>query len=147
MDEVDSILIDESRTPLIISNAARDSEDLYRTFAQLAENLVKDVDYTVDEKQHAIAMTEAGIAKAETKLKVPSLYTAENMKLVHHLETAVKAKALYIKEKQYVVVRDNEVIIVDEFTGRMQPGRRWSDGLHQAVEAKREWRCRRNLAQ
>lgn len=135
VDEVDSILIDESRTPLIISNAARDSEDLYRTFAQLAENLVKDVDYTVDEKQHAIAMTEAGIAKAETKLKVPSLYTAENMKLVHHLETAVKAKALYIKEKQYVV-RDNEVIIVDEFTGRMQPGRRWSDGLHQAVEAK-----------
>jgi preprotein translocase subunit SecA len=135
VDEVDSILIDESRTPLIISNAARDSEDLYRVFAQLAENMVKDVDYTVDEKQRAIAMTDSGIAKAESKLKVPSLYTAENMKLVHHLETAVKAKALYVREKEYVV-KDNEVIIVDEFTGRMQPGRRWSDGLHQAVEAK-----------
>lgn len=135
VDEVDSILIDESRTPLIISNQAQDSENIYTNFAQIAERLQPEVDYLVDEKDRAIRMTEEGIAKVEKILKVPSLYTAENTKLVHHLETAVRAKALFIREKEYVI-KDGEVIIVDEFTGRMQPGRRWSDGLHQAVEAK-----------
>ncbi len=135
VDEVDSILIDESRTPLIISNSSRESESLYKTFATLAEKMTVDEDYVVDEKDRAIRMTEAGISKAERSLKVASLYTAENVKLIHHLETAVKAKALFIIEKEYVI-KDGEVIIVDEFTGRMQPGRRWSDGLHQAVEAK-----------
>jgi preprotein translocase subunit SecA len=135
VDEVDSILIDESRTPLIISNSSRESEQLYTTFAKLAEKMILDVDYKVDEKQRAVQVTEEGITKAERSLGVSSLYTAENVKLIHHLETAVKAKALFIIEKEYVV-KDGEIIIVDEFTGRMQPGRRWSDGLHQAVEAK-----------
>ncbi len=135
VDEVDSILIDESRTPLIISNSSKESEQLYTTFAKLAEKMEVGVDYTVDEKQRAIQMTETGITKAERSLGLSSLYTAENVKLIHHLETAVKAKALFIIEKEYVI-KDGEVIIVDEFTGRMQPGRRWSDGLHQAVEAK-----------
>ncbi len=135
VDEVDSILIDESRTPLIISNSAQDSGNVYATFARLAENLIENQDYTVDEKQRAVMIKESGIEKAEKALKIPSLYTAENMATVHHLETAVRAKALFIKEKEYVI-KDGEVIIVDEFTGRMQPGRRWSDGLHQAVEAK-----------
>ena len=135
VDEVDSILIDESRTPLIISNSSRESEQLYTTFAKLAEKMEVGADYTVDEKQRAIQMTETGITKAERSLGLSSLYTAENVKLIHHLETAVKAKALFIIEKEYVI-KDGEVIIVDEFTGRMQPGRRWSDGLHQAVEAK-----------
>jgi preprotein translocase subunit SecA len=135
VDEVDSILIDESRTPLIISNSSHESENLYKTFAQIAEKLTPEIDYIVVEKDRAIRMTEEGIGKAERMLKIPSLYTSENMKLVHHLETAVRAKSLFIKEKEYVI-KDGEVIIVDEFTGRMQPGRRWSDGLHQAVEAK-----------
>ncbi len=135
VDEVDSILIDESRTPLIISNSSRESEQLYTTFAKLAEKMTLDVDYKVDEKQRAVQITEDGITKAERSLGVSSLYTAENVKLIHHLETAVRAKALFTIEKEYVV-KDGEVIIVDEFTGRMQPGRRWSDGLHQAVEAK-----------
>lgn len=135
VDEIDSILIDESRTPLIISAPAQESEVLYNTFAKLAETMMLDEDYKVDEKQRAVQMTEQGIKKAETMMRVSNMYTAENIKLVHHLETAVKAKALFIREKEYVV-RDGEVIIVDEFTGRMQPGRRWSDGLHQAVEAK-----------
>jgi len=135
VDEIDSILIDESRTPLIISSPAQDSEALYTTFANLAEKMILDTDYTVDEKQRAVQLTESGIKKAETMMRVNNIYTAENIKLVHHLETAVKAKALFIREKEYVV-RDGEVIIVDEYTGRMQPGRRWSDGLHQAVEAK-----------
>lgn len=135
VDEVDSILIDESRTPLIISNSSKESEQLYTTFAKLAEKMVIDIDYKVDEKQRAVQVTEEGITKAERSLGISSLYTAENVKLIHHLETAVKAKALFIVEKEYVI-KDGEIIIVDEFTGRMQPGRRWSDGLHQAVEAK-----------
>lgn len=135
VDEVDSILIDESRTPLIISSQAQDSSEIYKTFAKLAETLVVDEDYTVDEKQRAIQLKDSGISKAEKFLNIPSLYTLENTRLIHQLETAVKAKALFIKEKEYVV-KDGEIVIVDEFTGRMQPGRRWSDGLHQAVEAK-----------
>ncbi len=135
VDEIDSILIDEARTPLIISAPAQESSDMYMKFAKLAETMIEGDDYTVDEKQRAIALTEEGINKAEAYLNLSNIYSVEGMKYVHHLETAVKAKALFIKEREYVV-RDGEVIIVDEFTGRMQPGRRWSDGLHQAVEAK-----------
>jgi len=135
VDEIDSILIDEARTPLIISAPAQESSDMYMKFAQIAESLTEGDDYTVDEKQRAIALTEDGITKAETSLGISNIYSIEGMKYVHHLETAVKAKALFLREREYVV-KDNQVIIVDEFTGRMQPGRRWSDGIHQAVEAK-----------
>jgi preprotein translocase subunit SecA len=135
VDEIDSILIDEARTPLIISAPAAESSDMYLKFAHVAESLIEAEDYTVDEKQRAVALTESGITKAEEALGLSNIYSVEGMKYVHHLETAVKAKALFIREREYVV-RDGEVVIVDEFTGRMQPGRRWSDGLHQAVEAK-----------
>ncbi len=135
VDEIDSILIDEARTPLIISAPAQESGELYKTFAKIAEKLVEGDHYIVDEKQRAISLTEEGINKAEELLGINNIYTIEGMSYVHHLETAVRAKALFLKEREYVV-KDNEVIIVDEFTGRMQPGRRWSDGLHQAVEAK-----------
>ncbi len=135
VDEIDSILIDEARTPLIISAPSVESSDMYTKFARIADSLIEGDDYTVDEKQRAIALTESGINKAESTLGIQNIYSIEGMKYVHHLETAVRAKALFIKEREYVV-RDNAVVIVDEFTGRMQPGRRWSDGLHQAVEAK-----------
>ena len=135
VDEIDSILIDEARTPLIISAPSQESSDMYMKFAHVADSLTEGDDYTVDEKQRAIALTEAGITKAENALNISNIYSVEGMKYVHHLETAVKAKALFLREREYVV-RDNQVVIVDEFTGRMQPGRRWSDGLHQAVEAK-----------
>lgn len=135
VDEIDSILIDESRTPLIISAPAQESSDMYMKFAKIADSLVEGDDYTVDEKQRAISLSENGINKAEELLGISNIYSVEGMKYVHHLETAVKAKALFLKEREYVV-RDGAVVIVDEFTGRMQPGRRWSDGIHQAVEAK-----------
>lgn len=135
VDEIDSILIDEARTPLIISAPAAESSDMYMKFAQIAGSLVEGDDYTVDEKQRAIALTEEGINKAEAALNISNIYSIEGMKYVHHLEVAVKAKALFLREREYVV-KDGEVVIVDEFTGRMQPGRRWSDGIHQAVEAK-----------
>lgn len=135
VDEVDSILIDEARTPLIISMPTVDSENLYGTFATIARNLQKDTDYKVDEKFKQITLTDEGISKAEKALGVDNIYTDKGVKYVHHLETAVRAKALFNRDKEYVV-RDGEVIIVDEFTGRLQPGRRWSEGLHQAVEAK-----------
>jgi preprotein translocase subunit SecA len=135
VDEIDSILIDESRTPLIISSPAEESSEMYKTFAKIASQMIEGDHYTVDEKQRAISLTESGITYAEELLGISNIYSVAGMQNVHHLETAVKAKALFIKEREYVV-RDNEVIIVDEFTGRMQPGRRWSDGLHQAVEAK-----------
>lgn len=135
VDEIDSILIDESRTPLIISSPAQESSEMYKTFAAVASKLNEGEHYTVDEKQRAIALTEEGISRAEELLGVSNIYSVAGMHQVHHLETAVRAKALFLQEREYVV-RDGEVIIVDEFTGRMQPGRRWSDGLHQAVEAK-----------
>jgi preprotein translocase subunit SecA len=135
VDEVDSILIDEARTPLIISSPTTEAEDFYKRFASIAKQLVKDVDYTVDEKFHSIALNDAGINHAEKLLGVDNIYTDKGIKYVHHLETAVKAQALYDRDKAYVV-KDGEVVIVDEFTGRMQPGRRWSEGLHQAIEAK-----------
>ena len=135
VDEIDSILIDEARTPLIISAPAGESEDLYRTFTRIAGSLEQEKDYTVDEKRKAIQLTDDGITKAEKLLGVENIYTEGGIKYVHHLETAVRAKALFNRDKEYVV-RDGEVIIVDEFTGRMQPGRRWSEGLHQAIESK-----------
>ncbi|HEV7702476.1 MAG TPA: preprotein translocase subunit SecA [Candidatus Paceibacterota bacterium] len=135
VDEVDSILIDEARTPLIISSSAGDSEDFYVKFYQIAKQLKRDVDYEVDEKFKAITLTDAGISKAEGLLGVDNIYTEKGIKQVHHLETAVKAQAIFEKDKDYVV-KDGEVIIVDPFTGRLQPGRRWSEGIHQAIEAK-----------
>lgn len=135
VDEIDSILIDEARTPLIISAPTTESESLYATFADIAKKLKQDEHYTVDEKFKSINMTESGIEEAERLLGVDNIYTEKGIKYVHHLETAVRAKALFNKDKEYVV-RDGQVVIVDEFTGRMQPGRRWSEGLHQAIEAK-----------
>jgi preprotein translocase subunit SecA len=135
VDEIDSILIDEARTPLIIASATSESEDLYKTFASLVKNFKEDEDYTIDRKFKSVILTETGIAKAEKSLGIENIYTDRGIKMVHHLETAVKAKAMFSRDKEYVV-RDGQVIIVDEFTGRMQPGRRWSEGLHQAIEAK-----------
>ena len=135
VDEIDSILIDESRTPLIISSEAAESEDFYRTFSGIAQSLIAEEDYIVDEKKKAISLTDAGISKAEHVLGIDNIYTEKGIKYVHHLETAVRAKALFIRDRDYVV-KDNEAIIVDQFTGRMQPGRRWNEGLHQAIEAK-----------
>ena len=135
VDEVDSILIDEARTPLIISSASSDSEDFYIKFYQIAKQLKRDVDYEVDEKLRAITLKDAGISKAENLLGVENIYTEKGIKYVHHLETAVKAQALFERDKDYVV-KEGEVIIVDPFTGRLQPGRRWSEGIHQAIEAK-----------
>ncbi len=135
VDEVDSILIDEARTPLIISSQAGDSEDFYLKFYQIAKQMKRDVDFKVDEKLKAIQLTDEGITKAENLLGVDNIYTEKGIKYVHHLETAVKAQAIFEKDKDYVV-KEGEVIIVDPFTGRLQPGRRWSEGIHQAIEAK-----------
>jgi len=135
VDEIDSILIDEARTPLIISGPADDAGTLYKQFAKLAQSFHLDEDYTVDEKQKAIQITDDGITKAEKALGFENLYTEGGIKYAHHLETAIRAKALFAKDKEYVI-KDGEVVIVDEFTGRLQPGRRWSEGLHQAIEAK-----------
>jgi len=137
VDEIDSILIDEARTPLIISAPAEDSENLYQVFANVARNLEPIIHYEVDEKLKSASLTDAGIEASEKMLGVDNIYTDKGIKYVHHLETAVRAKALYTRDKEYVV-RDGEVVIVDEFTGRLQPGRRWSDGLHQAIEAKED---------
>ncbi|MBU6370950.1 MAG: SEC-C domain-containing protein [Patescibacteria group bacterium] len=135
VDEVDSILIDEARTPLIISAPVAESESLYGTFTDIVRNFVRDADFTVDEKRKAIELTDAGITKAEQALKIDNIYTQGGIKLVHHLQTAIRAKALFERDKDYVV-KDGEIVIVDEFTGRLQPGRRWSEGLHQAIESK-----------
>ena len=135
VDEVDSILIDEARTPLIISGPSQDAEALYLQFAAIAKTLNEVDDYTVNEKDRAALLTDHGIEKAEKALGIENMYAEGGAKMVHHLENAVKAKALYHKDKEYVVKGD-EIIIVDEFTGRLQPGRRWSEGLHQAIEAK-----------
>jgi preprotein translocase subunit SecA len=135
VDEVDSILIDEARTPLIISGQAEESTDIYYKFANFVPRLKLDEDYTVDEKAHSVMPTEKGIKKAETFLKIENLYDEENMELLHHLQQALKAYALMKLDRDYVV-KDGQVIIVDEFTGRLMLGRRYSDGLHQAIEAK-----------
>ena len=135
IDEIDSILIDEARTPLIISMATREAEELYTTFAKVARELVEETDYDVDEKKHAVLLTDAGIEHAQKILGIENIYTEAGTRYVHHLETAIKAKGLYKKDQHYVV-RDGNIVIVDEFTGRLQPSRRWSEGLHQAIEAK-----------
>lgn len=135
IDEVDSILIDEARTPLIISGPGQKSTDNYYLMAKLVPNLKKDEDYTIDEKQKTVAPTEVGVAKMEKMLHVDNLYDAENLELNHLFVQALRAQTMMQRDKDYVV-KDGEVVIVDEFTGRLMYGRRYSDGLHQAIEAK-----------
>ena len=135
IDEVDSILIDEARTPLIISGPGQKSTDAYYTAAKLVPQLKKEEDYTIDEKQKTVAPTEAGVAKMEKLLHVENLYDAENLELNHLFVQALRAQTMMTRDKDYVV-KDGEVVIVDEFTGRLMYGRRYSDGLHQAIEAK-----------
>ena len=135
VDEVDSILIDEARTPLIISGQGNEATELYGKFAQVVPRLIKDTDFTVDEKSHAVPITEAGVAKVEKMLGVSNLYDQRNLELTHQLNAALKAWHLFHRDQQYIV-KDGEVIIVDEFTGRLMQGRRYSDGIHQAIEAK-----------
>ncbi|WP_439923392.1 preprotein translocase subunit SecA [Nitrobacter sp. JJSN] len=141
VDEVDSILIDEARTPLIISGPLDDRSEFYNTIDTFMPNLEKVIDYEVDEKQRTATLTEAGMEKIETllreagQLKGESLYDVENVSVVHHIGQALRAHSLFTRDKDYIV-RDGEVVIIDEFTGRMMPGRRYSEGLHQALEAK-----------
>lgn len=135
IDEVDSILIDEARTPLIISGPGQKSTDAYYTVAKLVPQLKKEEDYTIDEKQKTVAPTEAGVAKMEKLLHVENLYDAANLELNHLFVQALRAQTMMTRDKDYVV-KDGEVVIVDEFTGRLMYGRRYSDGLHQAIEAK-----------
>ena len=136
VDEVDSILIDEARTPLIISAPAEEAAQTYYNFARIAARLVPGADYIVEEKHRAVSLTEEGISKVEKQLGVKNLYS-DNLEMVHYIDNAVKARALYRRDKEYVV-KEGKVVIVDEFTGRLMPGRRWSEGLHQAVEAKEQ---------
>jgi len=135
VDEVDSILIDEARTPLIISGPTEQSTDLYYQVDHVIPKLKKEEDFTVEEKTKTVALTDEGNVKVEKLLGVDNLYDLQHLNLVHHVVKALQAHVLYKRDVEYVV-KDGEVIIVDEFTGRMMPGRRWSDGLHQAVEAK-----------
>jgi len=135
VDEVDSILIDEARTPLIISGPSEESTDKYYRIDRIVPKLKRDVEYLVDEKAHTVTLTEDGILKAEKLLGVENLYDPVHMDLQHHINQALRAHNLYQRDVNYVV-KDGQVVIVDEFTGRLMPGRRWSDGLHQAVEAK-----------
>jgi preprotein translocase subunit SecA len=149
VDEVDSILIDEARTPLIISGPSEESTDKYYKINRIIPNLIRGEviegkepgqkwttgDYTVDEKTRSVALTEEGVLKTEKLLGMGNLYEAINMEINHHVQQALRAHVLYLRDRDYVV-KDEEVIIVDEYTGRLMPGRRWSDGLHQAIEAK-----------
>jgi len=135
VDEVDSILIDEARTPLIISGPAEQSTELYYRIDRIIPRLKKEDDYTIDEKARSVILAEEGVQHVEDLLHVENLYDPHNIEILHHVTQALRAHALYKKDVDYVV-KNGEVIIVDEFTGRLMPGRRWSDGLHQAVEAK-----------
>src|SRR6187455_32894 len=135
VDEVDSILIDEARTPLIISGSAGQSADLYQKVDGIIPGLRKDIDYTVDEKAHSAILTDNGIERVEQRLGVGNLYNPANIEWLHHVTQALRAHTLYKRDVNYLIEED-KVIIVDEFTGRKMPGRRWSDGLHQAIEAK-----------
>lgn len=135
VDEVDSILVDEARTPLIISGAADESTDKYYRINQIIPRLQKDRDYTVDEKSRTVVLTDQGVAHTEKLLKVPNLYDPRNIEILHHVNQALKAHNLFKRDVDYLV-KEGQVIIVDEFTGRVMPGRRYSDGLHQALEAK-----------
>jgi len=141
VDEADSILIDEARTPLIISSPAEDATETYYRYASVAAKLNEESDYVVDEKHRSATLTDDGITRAEHLLGIQNMYEGD-VTAVHYLDNAVKAKALYLKDREYVV-KDGEVVIVDEFTGRLMPGRRWSDGLHQAVEAKERVKIQR----
>ncbi len=142
VDEVDSILIDEARTPLIISGPAEESTELYFKIDRIVPKLAKGADYSVDEKAHSAILTEEGVKKAEGLLQVGNLYEDTNITLVHHINQALRAHTLYRRDVDYMV-KDGQVVIVDEFTGRLMPGRRWSDGLHQAIEAKEGVRIER----
>jgi preprotein translocase subunit SecA len=135
VDEVDSILIDEARTPLIISGPAEESTDKYYRIDKIIPKLIKEIDYTLDEKMRTATLTEEGVSKCERLLSLGNLYDPANMDIIHHVYQALRAHALFQRDVDYVV-KEGEVVIVDEFTGRQMPGRRWSDGLHQAVEAK-----------
>ena len=142
VDEVDSILIDEARTPLIISGPSEESTDLYYRINQIIPRLKKDQDYTIDEKSRTVVLTEDGVAKAERYLKVQNLFEPKNIEILHHVNQALKAHTLFKKDVDYLV-RNGEVLIVDEFTGRVMPGRRYSDGIHQALEAKEKVKIER----
>ena len=135
VDEVDSILIDEARTPLIISGPAEESTDKYYRIDKIIPKLIQEIDYTLDEKHRQATLTEEGVSKCERLLGLGNMYDPAHMELIHHVYQGLRAHTLYKRDVDYVV-KDGEVIIVDEFTGRQMPGRRWSDGLHQAVEAK-----------
>src|SRR6202140_5348154 len=135
VDEVDSILIDEARTPLIISGPAEESTDKYYRIDKIIPKLIQEIDYTLDEKHRTATLTEEGVSKCERLLGLGNMYDPAHMELIHHVYQGLRAHTLYKRDVDYVV-KDGEVIIVDEFTGRQMPGRRWSDGLHQAVEAK-----------
>ncbi len=135
VDEVDSILIDEARTPLIISAPASEVASNYTTFAAITKRLVPE-DYVLDEKRRAVSLSDEGVEKVEKMLGIANLYAPDNVKLVYHMEQALRAQTLFKRDKDYVVSSDNEVIIVDEFTGRLMHGRRYNEGLHQAIEAK-----------
>lgn len=135
VDEVDSILIDEARTPLIISGPSEDSTDLYYRVDAVVKGLSAETDYAVDEKLRQVDLTEEGASKVENALNIPNIYDPVNLKLLHHANQSLKANTLFSRDVDYMV-QDGRVVIVDEFTGRLMPGRRWSDGLHQAVEAK-----------
>ena len=141
VDEVDSILIDEARTPLIISGPAEESTDLYYRLDKLVAKVEQGRAFEVDEKAHSVSLTEEGIKRCEELLGVENLYDERNMRLVHHINQALRAHHLFRRDVDYVV-KDGEIMIVDEFTGRLMPGRRWSDGLHQAIEAKEDVRIR-----
>ena len=136
VDEVDSILVDEARTPLIISAPSTNSGTSYALFAQVARQMVKDKDYEVDEKRRAVSMTDDGIDKVQKILGIDNIYDPEHVRQIYHMDQAMKAEALFKRDKDYVVTKDGEVIIVDEFTGRLMHGRRYNEGLHQAIEAK-----------
>ena len=135
VDEVDSILIDEARTPLIISGPSEGSTDLYYAVDRVVRTLSKESDFTVDEKSRQVDLSEEGVSKVERALDVPNLYDPVNLKILHHVNQSLKANTLFSRDVDYMM-QDGKVVIVDEFTGRLMPGRRWSDGLHQAVEAK-----------
>lgn len=135
IDEVDSILIDEARTPLIISGPSDHKAEFYEISDKAVRQLKKDIDYTIDEKARSATLTEEGVHKLEHFLKVDNLYAPDNLELVHHVNAALRAHAIFRKDVDYVI-RNGEILIVDEFTGRLMPGRRWSDGLHQAIECK-----------
>jgi preprotein translocase subunit SecA len=135
VDEVDSILIDEARTPLIISGPTEDSTERYYQVDRVIPGMVPDQDYSLDEKTRSVTLTDAGVDKIQHRLGVANLYDPSEVESLHHVEQALRAHTLYKRDKDYVV-KEGEVLIVDEFTGRLMPGRRWSDGLHQAIEAK-----------